>query len=358
MKSDRGFQPHFLATGVGSLPQTGHDEALDLIWKHVPLAPHWPQLPNLGAESAFIGQFLRALIETGVIGDIEKPQFQVEAPDWLERMTAFYALYLEGLEGNQEALEHFGFSLEGGKGFEAFINRLESEGTREAVLLKGQLSGPLTVGLQITDKNRRSSYYEDTLRDMLVKTLALHAQWQTKRLRKYGLPVLMTVDDPGLYGYGASTHVTLNREQLIADLNSIFAGIIKQGGIPGIHVCAGMDWTLLFDSEVQVLNFDAYEYKQSMLVLAAPVNHYLARGGILSWGVVPTNQEAWRETPQSLKERLESNLQELVKRGVDEDRLRRQSMLTPSCGTGTLAPDLAEHIYYLLSELGNTMGEA
>lgn len=358
MKSDRGFQPRFLATGVGSLPQTGHEEALDLIWKSVPLAPHWPQLPNLGAESAFIGQFLRALIETGVIGDIEKPQFQVEAPDWLERMTAFYALYLEGLEGKQEVLERFGFSLEGGKGFEAFINRLESGGTRDAVLLKGQLSGPLTVGLQITDKNRRSSYYEDTLRDMLVKTLALHAEWQTKRLRKYGLPVLMTVDDPGLYGYGASTHVTLNREQLIADLNSIFAGIIKQGGIPGIHVCAGMDWTLLFDSEVQVLNFDAYEYRQSMLVLAEPVNRYLSRGGILSWGIVPTNQEAWRETPQSLKERLENNLQELVKRGVDEGRLRRQSMLTPSCGTGTLAVDLAEHIYHLLSELGNTMREA
>ncbi|AET70233.1 hypothetical protein Desor_4832 [Desulfosporosinus orientis DSM 765] len=355
MKNDCGFKPYFLATGVGSLPQTSHEEALDLIWKSVPFAPHWPQLPNLGAESAFIGQYLRALIETGVIGDVEKPQFQVEAHDWLERMTEFYSLYLEGFEGNQEVLNRFGFTFRGGKGFEAFINRLESRGTQDAVLLKGQISGPLTVGLQITDKNRRSSYYDDILRDMLVKALVLHAEWQTKRLRKYGLPVLMTVDDPGLYGYGASTHVTLNREQLIEDLNLIFMGIVKQGGIPGIHVCAGMDWTLLFDSKVQVINFDAYEYMQSMVVLAGPINDYLSRGGILSWGIVPTNQEAWQETAQSLRERLERNLQELVKRGVDEDRLRQQSMLTPSCGTGTLGKDLAEHIYELLFEIGDTM---
>ncbi|EHQ91558.1 methionine synthase [Desulfosporosinus youngiae] len=345
------FKPNFLATGVGSVPQTTSEEALELIWKSVPFAPHWPQLPNLGAESSFVGQYLNVLIETGIIGDFENPKFQTEAADWVERMTMFYSLYLEALEGNEQALERFGLSLQGGEGFEAYYRDLESSGTRDALLLKGQLSGPLTVGMQITDKNRRSSYYDDTLRDMLLKALALHAEWQTKRLRRFGLPVLMTVDDPGLYGFGASTHVTLKREQLIEDLDTIFEGIIRQGGIPGAHVCAGMDWTLLFDSKVQVVNFDAYDYFQSMMALAEPLNGFLKRGGVLSWGIVPTNPIAWEETAQSLIQRLENNIAELVKRGIDEGLLRQQSMLTPSCGTGALQKELSEHVYKLLAEI-------
>lgn len=346
------FKPNFLATGVGSIPLTNGDDAIELIWKSVPLAPHWPQLPQLGAESAFVGQYLNALIDTGVIGNVEDPKFQVEATDWVERMTAFYTLYLEAIEGNQQALERFGFSLQGGAGFEVFCRNLENYGTKGAVLVKGQLSGSLTLGMQITDKSRRASYYDDTLRDMLVKNLALHAEWQTKRLGQFGVPVLMTIDDPSLYGFGASTHITLKREQLIEDLNTIIEGILRQGGIAGVHVCAGMDWTLLFDSKVQVVNFDAYDYMQSMMALAKPLNTFLLRGGILSWGIVPTNPIAWEETAQSLKIRLENNIRELVSRGVDEDLLRQQSMLTPSCGTGVLTKELAEHVYGLLRDLG------
>lgn len=353
-----GFQPQFLTTGVGSLPHPKAEEALAQIWQSVPLAPHWPQLPRQGAESSFIGQYLRALVELGLVGNYEQPRFQVEDPAWLENLTAFYELYLQAEEGKEEAVERFGFSKEGGEGFERFCLDLEQNGLRTAVLLKGQLSGPLTLGLQITDKNRRSCYYDEQQRDLLVKSLAMHAKWQTKRLRRFGVPVLMSIDDPGLYAVGASTHVTLDRQQIIMDLNSIAEAIAGQGGIPGAHVCAGMDWTLLFDSDIQVVNFDAYGYMTSMLVLAQPLNEFLHRGGIISWGIVPTNDKAWQETADSLKQRLEKQISELAQRGVDERLLRLQSMVTPSCGTGTLSVELTKRIYYLLETInGNFVKE-
>jgi len=345
------FKPFLLTTGVGSLPHQDVNEALKLVWRYVSKAPHWPQLPSLGAANSFVGQYLQVLLDTGVISGYERPMFQIEADDWTERLTSFYEVYLKAESGDAEALECFGFGAEGGLGFVEFCRDIEEHGTREAVLLKGQLSGPLTLGLQITDKNRRASYYDDTLRDILVKTLSLHAEWQTKRLRKYGLPVLMMIDDPGFYAYGASTHVTLARARLIADLNIIAEGIMRQGGIPGVHVCAGMDWTLLFDSEVQVVNFDAYEYMTSMMVLAEPLNRFLARGGVLSWGIVPTQAGIWPES-DVLVQRLKNNMAELVKRGVDESLLCSQSIITPSCGTGTLAVEVAEQIYKLLGEMG------
>lgn len=351
------FKPNFLPTGVGSMPHATSVDALGLIWKNVPLGPHWPQLPHLGAENSFVVQYLNALLETGVIADVKSPKFQAEALDWVERITAFYTLYLEATEGDDQALARFGFSSRGGEGFEGFCQDLEHNGTRGALLLKGQLSGALSLGLLITDINRRPIYYDDTLRDMLVKTIALHAEWQTKRLRQFGLPVLMMIDDPGLNSYGASTHITLKREPIIEDLNLIVEGILRQGGIAGVHVCAGMDWTLLFDSKVQVVNFDAFDYMQSMMALAKPLNTFLTRGGILAWGIVPTNPFAWEQSAQSLKIVLENNIAELVKRGVNEALIRQQSLLTPSCGTGTLEIELAEHVYQLLYETGHAMRE-
>src|SRR5665648_951233 len=150
MQNDN-FKPNFLATGVGSIPLTNGADAMELIWKSVTLAPHWPQLPRLGADSSFIGQYLNVLIETGVIGDVEVPKFQVEAEDWVERMTVFYSLYLEAIEGDQQALDRFGFSTQGGEGFEAFCSDLEHSGTRDAILLKGQLSDLHSQGQRTTE---------------------------------------------------------------------------------------------------------------------------------------------------------------------------------------------------------------
>jgi hypothetical protein len=351
----KDWKPNFLATGVGSLPYRELHLALEQVWKTLPQAPHWPQLPQRGAESSFVGQYLRGLVEAGVIAGFEQPRFQVEAPDWVERMARFYELYLGAEAGEEKALEQYGFTPDGGFGFEGFCEELTQKGTRDAILLKGQLSGPVTLGMQITDMNRRACYYDETQREMLVKTLGMHARWQTRRLVQFGLPVLMSIDDPSLYGYGASTHVTLNREILISDLNEIADGILEEGGIPGAHVCAGMDWTLLFDSKVQVVNFDAYEYMMSMVVLAEPLQKFLERGGVISWGIVPTSHKAWNESVESLQARLENNIKDLVKRGVDETRLRQQSLLTPSCGTGTLEISLAERIYELLQGLSQRL---
>ncbi|KLU60431.1 hypothetical protein CEB3_c32820 [Peptococcaceae bacterium CEB3] len=351
------FRPGFLATGVGSVPFVRAEEALRLIWQSVPRAPHWPQLPKMGAESAFVGQYLRALIETGVMEDYARPRFRAEAGDWAERMARFYELYLAAEAGDDAALEHFGFSGVGGEGLESFCRDIEERGTREALILKGQLSGPVTLGLQITDQNRRASYYEDSQREMLVKSIAMHARWQTRRLKAYGLPVLMSVDDPGLYAVGASTHVTLDKSRIIDDLNSIAGEIIGQGGIPGAHVCAGMDWTILFDSMIKVVNFDAYEYMTGMLVLAEELERFLTRGGVLAWGIIPTGSALNRENRLTLRQRLEDNILELVRRGVNEERLRAQSLLTPSCGTGTLSPEQAEQIYGLLKELGKELSK-
>ncbi len=340
-----------LVTGVGSLPYREAEPALTVIWDNVPQIPHWPQLPMAGADEGFSVQYLQALIKLGLVKADDKLYFDLDSPHWLEGVTEFYSIYLAALEGDKGSQEKFGFPPEAARGFYAFVQDLKSRGTRQAVYLKGQLSGPLTVGFQLTGPDKRACYYDPQLRDILVKNLTLHGVWQVKTLQEFGLPVMMIVDDPGLYAYGISTYVTLSREDIIADLNAVYGGIQAQGAVAGAHVCAGMDWTVLFDTQVEILNFDAYEYFDSMKVYAAQLKSFLERGGVLSWGIVPTSQKILTETPESLLARLEGYLDELVQRGVPRSLILNQSLFTPSCGTGTLSPELAGKIYHILGGL-------
>lgn len=50
-----------LATGIGSLPHTDAEEAVDLVLKYCPQVPFWPQLPRRDAREGMIAQFSEGL---------------------------------------------------------------------------------------------------------------------------------------------------------------------------------------------------------------------------------------------------------------------------------------------------------
>ena len=78
---------------------------------------------------------------------------------------------------------------------------------------------------------------------------------------------------------------------------------------------------------------------------------YLARGGIVAWGVVPTNPEAIdRESGESLAARMEGLFERAKDIGIDVPLLVSQSMITPACGLGTLDVDHARKAMYLVAE--------
>lgn len=342
-----------LVSGVGSLPYKDAASALKLIQENVPAAPHWPQLPLAGENEGFSVQYLQALVKIGLLKTDHGLYFDENDPDWVTKITEFYELFLAAQDGDAAALAQFAFPEDAARGFYAFLKDLQENGTRQAVYLKGQLSGPLTVGFEVKDLNKRAAYYNPQLRDILIKNLTMHAIWQARTLRRFGLPVILIVDEPGLYAFGMSTHVTLQREELINNLNEILTAIQGEGVCAGVHVCAGMDWTLLFDTEVQIINFDAYDYFDSMKVYASELKSYLQRGGVISWGIVPTSAKILEESAENLSEVLKKDFADLETRGIPHALLATQSMFTPSCGTGTLNSESAEKVYQTLAKLGS-----
>lgn len=350
------FLPRGLATGIGSMPFTQPDPALVLIDQNLPEIPHWPQLPRRGADEGFVRQFLDPLMRLGLLEkQDDKVVFPVDNPEWPQRLTEFYSTYLSAEEGDAEALRQFAFPLESAAGFYAFMEHIHKHGTGSAKYLKGHLAGPLTIGFQLKDERGRLAYYEDQLRDLLVKTLAMHAHWQAVELAGAGLPVIIFVDEPGIRVYGSSSYITVTREMVTEDINAIFSAIHTAGGLAGVHSCDAIDWSVLFEAHLDIVNLDTYQYGDSLIPYAREMKVYLERGGIMAWGIVPTLELAFQESAESLLARLEKLWAELLSRGMDRQILLRQSMITPACGTGLLEPELAEKIYRLTAEVSEKM---
>ena len=91
----------------------------------------------------------------------------------------------------------------------------------------------------------------------------------------------------------------------------------------------------VLSSKVGYLSFDAYEYADSLLLYPEEVSAFLAHGGVLAFGVVPTASGAIAaETPESLADRMEGILDRFASRGISREAVVRASTITPACGLG------------------------
>jgi len=346
------FLPEGLATGIGSLPYLDPEDALALILTDLPDIPHWPQLPQRSKQEHFVHQFLQPLVDCEIlIAKGDRWTFDTSKENSAECLTDFYTTCLPAEEGNRSCLNTFGPTPEAAAGFHAFLAQVQTNGLKKAKYVKGQIVGPLTVALELKDQQGRPAYYQEDLRDIIVRTLALNARCQAAALSCFGCTPIIFVDDPAVRAFGSQLHLALSRETIIEDLNFIFSAIQSEKAIAGIHSCEAVDWSLLMESQVQILSLDAYRFGRSPIPYAEQLNRFLERGGVVAWGIVPTLDDPFGESVESLLKRLNGLWNDLFLKGPGRESVLRQSMITPACGTGLLAQDRARRIYQLTAAL-------
>lgn len=333
---------NFVATGVGSLPLTNPREACGLIFHHLPEAPHWPQLPKAGPHEGMIDQFLEGM--PGIIEEEGKAYLRALEP--YEEWEQFYQSY----EGGD--LEAFAIGAERAQGLTAF---LEEIGRREPPpFIKGQVTGPVTLGLSLKEQGGAAAFFNPDLRDMLVKLVAMKARWQEETFRRL-LPQAETIiflDEPILSSYG-SAFMNVSREEIIRALRESTA---LMQGLKGVHICGNTDWPMIMEAGLDIIDFDAYYYLTSFLLYAGPLREFLEGGGVVGWGIVPTDEEALTaENPSALAQRLKGAMDQLVQEGVPQALLAEHALITPSCGTGSLSEAGMRTAYQMTAEVATTL---
>jgi len=328
-----------LPTAIGSMPQTDPKEACSVVAKYLPDLPAWPQLPMRSHLENMYAQFSEGF-----------PGLAIEEDKVYVDRTADFDSQIEQLYNadSEDSTDDYGISAEYAAGLHAFLALKD----RHPHMVKGQITGPITWGLCVTDREQRGILYDDLLAEALAKFLRLKAMWQEDFLSQISPHTVIFVDEPYLTSLGTA-FVSVPNEQVTTLLEVVFSGI---KGLKGVHCCGSTDWSLLLKSSTDILSFDTYNYADSLSCYPAEVKAFLERGGNIAWGIIPNTEEAsTAESVASLYDRLGEAMAPFTREGIPFKQLVAQSILTPSCTLASMPAEAAIHTLELLAELSARM---
>jgi len=327
-----------LPTAIGSMPHTNSDEACSIIMKCLPAIPVWPQLPMRSSKENMIIQFSEGF--PGVVIDGDKIHIEPSA-DFEDKLEQIH------IDCEQDNAREYGISTECAAGLHSFLSK--ATGSK---IVKGQVTGPVTWGLRVTSQDGLGILYDDTLAETAAKFLRLKASWQENILRRISPNTIIFVDEPYLVSLG-SVFTPIPEEKVPALLEEVLRGI---KGTKGLHCCGNTNWSVLLDTPIDILSFDAYNYASSLSTHSDKVKSFLEGGGSIAWGIVPNEEEALaKESLSGLRDRLEEAMVPFTRDGVKFRQLIAQGLITPSCGLEGLSPEAASQALELTAKLSRDL---
>jgi hypothetical protein len=341
-KNWKGLLP-FTGTGIGSLPFLSAEEACRCILSQSALIPFWPQLVQSSIREEMLIQFSPPL--PCLMPDLNNKNLSYNKDcDRSEALLLFYEKLLSGEE------EFFALKPDYASGFYKLLE-LTASLSPPSGWIKGQIVGPVTLGLAVQLDGRRFLIHDPELFDTVIKGLAKQAAFQSRRIKAQGYRPIVFIDEPSLSGYG-SAFTPLSRDEVLAVLGQTIQLIRESGEVLiGLHCCGNTDWSLLLSLDLDLINLDAFGFGEAFLLYPKEIKRFLEENRAIAWGIVPTQGEPGQATVGSLLDRLSSHLSFLVKQGIDQERLLNQALLTPSCGMGLLPVETAQRLLALLSEV-------
>jgi hypothetical protein len=275
--------------------------------------------------------------------DSQKIHFTTDDRFYTE-LEGFYQAVVE------EDIDFFAIGSDFALGLHRFLERIEAMGAERPSWLKGQLTGPFSFAMTVTDENKRSIAYHPELNEVAIQGTAMKARWMARTMRATGCGAIIVLDEPYLCSFG-SAFVNVSRNEVVAALNTVIESIHLEGALAGVHCCGNTDWSLPLETGLEILNLDAYEFFHGLPLYPDRLKVFLDRGGILSLGIVPTSEIVLETSAEQLLAQLASRVDQLEGKGIDRGQLYRQSLITPACGVGSKSERVADRVVDLLSEL-------
>lgn len=342
---------------IGSLPHKNLDEAMKIAGSFG--IPFWPQLAKLNKNEDMTVQFLENCPGFVIDKTKNKIYLENESDEFFEQLESLFLDYEEIISaGNTENLYKYAITEKYSSTFMPYLEIIKKTNPK---YVKGQIVGPFTLATTLTDKEGRCVYYDETLREVIIKLLSLKAIWQINEIKKINseiIPIIF-IDEPSISQLGTSAFITIERDEVVNIIKEVSDLIKANGALSGIHCCGKCDWTVPINSEVSIINLDGYFFAQNLSLFSKELKPYLENGGIIAWGIVPTlDTDALKSADiDYMLQKYEEAISYLTEKGLEKPLLIKQSMLTPSCGAGSLSVELAEKAMNLLKELSQKLME-
>ncbi len=275
------FQAKCQTTAMGIMPHRDIDRALKLVLSLD--IPFWPQLPHVSFYEDMYVQFSQHF--PGIIVDAENKKLNFDSSRFETELTDY----------SQKMVNPETFVLS--EQYSAVYHRFLAENLKDYVAIRGQLIGPVSFGFRVTDENERPIIYNDEVKTILFDFIQRKINAQYRELREKNRNAFVWLDEPGL-GWvfsGLSGYSDIQAKQ---DYQSFFSGLES---IKALHLCANVNLPYLLRMGTELLSFDAYQIELMPRGYTKSVAEFLNSGGILCWGIVPTDSDNLNtQNPQSL----------------------------------------------------------
>lgn len=344
---------------IGSLPHKDVYSAMEIVQANFSQIPFWPQLSKLSKNEDMIFQFLENLPGLVVDEKAEKIYLDGESDEFFSQLEELFIDYEEIISDiNSASIEKYAITPRNSLTLSELFKLIKNS---KPAYAKGQIVGPFTLATTLTNKDGKCAFYDETLREVIVKILSLKALWQIFEIKKanFSTVPIIFIDEPSISQLGTSAFITISRDEVISVLKEVSDLIKENGAISAIHCCGKCDWDIPIQAGVDILNLDGFFFAQNLSIFSSQVSDFIKNGGIIAWGIVPTlDKDALTAANlESMSVKFEEAVDYLVKKGIDKSLIIDHSMVTPSCGAGSLTVELAEKAMNLTRKLSENLKE-
>ena len=335
------YKPHFMNYTLSGTPFRDVERGCHVLSDNFPEAIMLPRFTKS----------MRPLLEgmPGLVIDAQNRRLFFDiSPEKEGELIQFYDRYWAG------DVDHWAISPQDSKGLFEMLDMLKAQPSRQPKLVLFSAAGPLTWGHLITDKDRTACLFNPTLRDIMIKQVAMKAAWIDRKIRQElpGVQTAFQVGEPSLVIF--SSAVGTGSKQDIQDWLNEMLGSVE--GFKGVHCCANADWTILMEANIDIIHFDAYQFGDKFALFSNSANSFMERGGMIAWGIVPNTDEGLAiESLDSLEQKLDGILSLLANEGVDRKLLTERSFVSTCCDTSNMSTDKAEDSYQMTRQLSERM---
>ncbi len=297
---------------MGIMPHRDLDRALELALSLD--IPFYPQLPNV---SIYEDMYIQASQNfPGITIDFDKERLVFNTASFEQELDEYFT--------KMDCPRTFALAKEYSVVFHKFLSK-ELRGYKA---IRGQVTGPVSFGFKVLDESLKPIIYNDRARAVLFDFIQKKVNIQYQELERRNPNAFVWLDEPGL-GYAFSGLSGYNEQQAKEDYHDFLKGL---EGPKGLHLCANVNLPYLVELGVEILSFDAYQIEFMPKEYSSSVAEFLKSGGVISWGIIPTESTTLlTQTPATLAAIL-SNYWEVIAQntGLSLNQVAEQALVAPA----------------------------
>lgn len=332
--------PQLMPIAPSCLPCVEAAEAWRLVLKYMPDLPGWPRLPR----RSFLEDPVLQLSEGFPGAVFEGDHIHIDGTwDTDPAMDELYIAYLGNHVGHGRMSSQYASCLDS-------LVRDSVRLPGQALVVKGQLIGPLSWSERVLDQNGRPILYDEVLLDAAAKHLRLKAAWQESALRERSASTLVLVEDP-LLGEGALADMPFDEQRMVGLIEEVLGGL---SGWRGVHCTWPIRMSVLAALPINVLSLDVPSGAEPNDEQSRGLRSFVAKGGLILWCIVPAN-ETPGDDQSEVAERLDGWLRCIAGPDHPIDSIAAASMVAASSNLASVSVQAAERALAMTKEVSRTL---